>query len=205
MKKGLLLLLTIREQERSGEMKKRVFISALMASLFVFFSSCKDKSCSFEDMEYDAATKQCECVQKRSYGSFPELKDNDYNLCETVSLRFNYLSIDNKDYPYYSCAGDTVMFCGYLGNRPEYAFADGQEFLYSIGDDSTLMEEFPTGAGLFSIRCKAIQLKGIDIRKKCFVTGTLSFGYEDFQYEAFPGPGYCSSARLFFNVLEMKN
>ena len=179
---------------------KKTHLYAIVVVAIVLFASCGDKSCLNDFQYYENSTKTCECLQRWPQASPPELDENDYNLCETVFLHFNYLSIDNKDYPYYSCAGDTVLFCGFLNNSPEYTFPGEHEFLYLIGDDSTA-----SSAKRLTVRCKGEQLADIDFNEKCFVTGTLSFGYADYQYESFPGPGHCLSPRLFFDVIVLEN
>lgn len=183
---------------------KKTHLYAIVVVAIVLFASCGDKSCLNDFQYYENSTKTCECLQRWPQASPPELDENDYNLCETVFLHFNYLSIDNKDYPYYSCAGDTVLFCGFLSNVPEYIFPGEQEFLYRLGDDSTSMRE-SGGTGQLTIRCNDNQLSDINLDRKCFMKGTLSFGYADYQYEDFPGPGHCLSSRLFFDVIVLEN
>lgn len=182
---------------------KNIIRLFLITAVIATIVSCKDKSCYYDDQEYNSKTRQCECVQRFSLADIPDLKQDDYNTCLAVFRNFYYLSIDNKDYPYYSYAGDTILFCGYLGSVPEYAFENG-DYLYTMGDDSTFMAEHYFSGDL-TVRCSNLQLKDIDTNGKCFVKGILSFGFSDFQYESFPGPGHCLSSRLFFSVIDIKN
>lgn len=53
----------------------------------------------------------------------PALKHDNYNTVLAVNQNFYYASVDNKDYPYYSHEGDTIMFYGNVG-RMEYSYPD---------------------------------------------------------------------------------
>lgn len=187
-------------------MKKRVFISALVASLFVFFSACKehDQSCLYELMEYDSYTKQCECVQLLDIENAPVLKHNDYNTVLAVNQNFYYASLDNQNYPYYSHEGDTIMFYGNVGETKSYSKPDSAWVGFTIYDTNG---GFGVGHSL-TVECLASQLEEIDMDNPCYVTGVLTFDWNTSHVEwpsAALGPGHCESRSFFFSIVDIHN
>ena len=129
-------------------MKKTVGLF-ILASIAVVLVSCKEKSCGYAQMEYNPGTKQCDCIQFLDSENAPELKKNDYNSVLAVNQNFYYASVENKDYPYHSHEGDTIMFYGNV-DRMEFSYPDSTWVRFYVtngnnyGPGSHLTAECPT-------------------------------------------------------------
>jgi len=170
-------------------------ITAVIAPLV----SCKDKSCYYYGQEYNSKTKQCECVQYLNSADAPALKHNDYNTCSAIFQNFYYASVDNRDFPYYSHTGDTIMCFGYV-NKIWYA-EEGEWAQFTFVDDT--LSQF----GQIWVESDSSLLQGVDLSAKCFVKGTLSFGHntDHFTWIDSPAPGTCLSPTPLLNAVEIKN
>ena len=174
-------------------------ITAVIAPLV----SCKDKSCYYYEQEYNSKTKQCECVQYLNSADAPALKHNDYNSILAINQNFYYASVDNRDYPYYSHEGDTIMFYGNVG-RIEYSYPDSLWVRLTFFDTSR-----GNGVGrILEAECLTSQLEGIDMSARCYATGVLTFDFCS-AHVAWPiasiEPGHCGSRGFFFNIEDIHN
>ncbi len=112
-------------------------------------------------------TKQCG-FRFRSNDT-PALKQGDYNSCEAINRNYCYLvcgSHSEVDYPYWANDGDTIMVCGYFykdwhGDRNHFSLYDTPDNQYKFG-----IQVFEASRML---------PEEIDISKKCYIKGRLSF------------------------------
>ncbi|MBP5557319.1 MAG: hypothetical protein J6X65_06445, partial [Bacteroidales bacterium] len=114
-----------------------------------------------------------------------------------------YASVDNKDYPYYSHEGDTIMFYGNVG-RMEYSYPDSSWVRLTFFDTSG-----GNGVGrILEAECLTSQLEGIDMSARCYATGVLTFDFCS-THVAWPiasiEPGHCGSRGFFFNIEDIHN
>ena len=183
-------------------MKTKILTSVLVASFFVIFASCKDKSCSFEDMEYDSSTKQCECIHAPNLTP-PKLLTNGYNTCSDI-IDFFYGEVkDNKEYPYFSHEGDTLMVCGWLCNFE--SDRDSLNILMKIQDKpyngGTIAE-----SNTLNIHVEKNQLDSIE-NGQYYVRGVLTFTPLDIDYPiASPSPyssTFCYAPYFAIKALEI--
>lgn len=179
-------------------MKTLQFLIAICVLCFAAVSC--ERSCDY-DKEYNSRKLKCECIQEWDSDDAPALSHNDYNTCYTVLSHFYYASVGNKDYPYYSHEGDTIMCCGYA-NKIYYA-ENGAWAQISMSDDSLAQ------SGIIWLEVDSLRLHSIDIRQKCFVKGTLSFGINTshFTWWVFnaTSPHSCISPELLLNIHEICN
>lgn len=183
---------------------KKIIRLFLITAVIATLVSCKDKSCYYDDQEYNSKTKQCECVQLLDIENAPALKHNDYNTVLAVNENFYYASLDNQDYPYYSHEGDTVMFYGNVGGMVSYSYPDCTWVGFTVYDTNG---GFGVGRSL-TVECLAAQLEGIDLTSQCYVTGVLSFDWNTSHIEwpiAALGPGHCVSRGFFLNIVDIHN
>ena len=183
---------------------KKIVIFVFSAIVSLSFLACKehDQSCLYELMEYNSHTKQCECMQLLDIENAPALKHNDYNTVLAVNQNFYYASVDNRDYPYYSHEGDTLMFYGNVG-RIEYSYPDSTWVRLHFHDTYE-------GTGIrhsLIADCPRTQLNGIDLTSQCYVKGVLAFGEitDHFQYLNSLPPGTCESCMLRFDIVDIHN
>lgn len=183
-------------------MKKMVLL-VISAVTIASFTSCKDKSCYYDDQEYNSKTKQCECVQYLNSAEAPALKHNDYNSILAINQNFYYASVDNQDYPYYSHEGDTLMFYGNVG-RIEYSYPDSTWVRLTFIDAGG---GYGVGRSL-EAECLTSQLEGLDISDLCYASGILTFDFCS-THVAWPiasiEPGHCGSRGFFFNIEDIHN
>ena len=181
-------------------------------SVLILLQGCtKKKECRYGNMAYDNQTRKCECVQANTSASPSSLSNMDYNSCEKVQQSFFYLSIDNSDYPYYSHAGDTLKFCGYVKHsygKPLMYSEDSTFCQFTMIDDyATAMDTLNYNGGFFFIESKVDKMVDVDLSRKCYVTGVLAFGPTSAKipWVSMAEPGTCHSADLLFNVIDIHN
>ena len=162
-------------------MKKTVGLF-ILTTIAVVLVACKDK-----------------CVQEWSPTDAPALSQHTYNSCETLFCNFYYSSVDNKDYPYFSYEGDTILCSGYV--KRIYYTENRTWVQFSMGDDSL------SNYGRIWVESDSLYLTGIDISQKCFVKGTLSFGKNTshFTWIDYLQPGACLSPEILLNLTEIRN
>lgn len=182
---------------------KKIIRLFLITAVIAPLVSCKDKSCYYYEQEYNSKTKQCECVQYLNSVDAPALKHNDYNSILAINQNFYYASVDNRDYPYYSHEGDTLMFYGNVG-RIEYSYPDSTWVRLTFFDTSR-----GNGVGrILEAECLTSQLEGIDMSARCYATGVLTFDFCS-AHVAWPiasiEPGHCGSRGFFFNIEDIHN
>lgn len=114
-------------------------------------------------------SKQCGFRYKTDKN--PALKKNDYNSCEAIYENYTYLvcgHYSEVDFPYWENEGDTIMVCGYFsenwdGDRNHFALFDSPNNAY---ERVNCIEVFYASTAL---------PMEINISKKCYVMGRLSF------------------------------
>ena len=181
---------------------KRILLLVVTITMVVVFVSCKDKdhdvSCQY-DMTYNPSTEQCECIQKWNHADAPSLLLDDYNTCIAVVQNFYYASVGNIDYPYYSHEGDTLLCCGYVSS---IHYTEGGAWIqFQLHDDSLAQN------GHVWVESDSAKFHSVDVSKKCFVKGTLSFGTNTshFIWIGSPDPSLCYSPEILLNLTEIKN
>ncbi len=178
---------------------KTLYFSFFVGVLCFTATSCK-KSCDY-DKEYNPHKLKCECIQEWSPESVSALSYNDYNTCETVFGNFYYASVHNKDYPYYSHKGETIMCCGYA-NEIYYA-EEGAWAQIAMSDDSLSQH------GIIWLEVDSSHLHGIDLRQRCYAKGAISFGINTshFHWLEFnsTSPRPCTSPKVLLNVEDIHN
>lgn len=185
----------------------------VIASLIVFLlQGCnKTKDCQYENMTYSIQNKKCECIQKYSADEIPNLSASGYNTCGSIVKNYVYFSIDNADYPYYSHAGDTIKFCGYVKHsygKPLMYSEDSTYCQFTMIDDyATAMDVSNYNSGAFFVESPVDRMENVDITQKCYVKGVLFFGplSAKIPWVSVPEPGTCRSEDLLFNVIEIHN
>ena len=112
----------------------------------------------------------------------PALKKNDYNSCRAIYENLTYLVCDNyyeTDFPYWENNGDTIMVCGFF-----YENWDGDR-------DNFFLFDSPNNAHERKI-CINVQHvlpampEEIDISKKCYIKGHLSFHALHHSFGSYP-------------------
>ena len=133
----------------------------------------------------------------------PALKHNDYNSILAINQNFYYASVDNRDYPYYSHEGDTLMFYGNVG-RIEYSYPDSTWVRLTFIDAGG---GYGVGRSL-EAECLTSQLEGLDMSDLCYASGILTFDWETTHVPVPIGalePGHCKSRSFFFNIEDIHN
>ena len=191
--------------------KEIMRMMVVVSILFVLYGCNKQKECRYENMTYSTETKKCECVQSTISVLPSSLSETDYNSCEKVRQCYTYFSIDNADYPYYSHAGDTIKFCGYVKHsygEPLHYNEDNTYCQFTMIDDyATAMDVSNYNGGAFFIESSVDKMVDIDLSQKCYVTGVLAFGPTSAKipWVNVSEPGTCHSAELLFDVVEIHN
>lgn len=184
----------------------------VVVSMLIVSNGCnKQKECHYDNMTYDTKTKKCECMQPSVSISTSSLSETYYNSCEKVRQCYTYFSIDNADYPYYSYAGDTIKFCGYVKHsygRPLVYNEDETYCQFTMIDDfATAMDASNYNGGAFFIESSLDKMVDVDLSQKCYVTGILAFGPSSAKipWVSVAEPGTCHSAELLFHVIDINN
>ena len=187
-------------------------IVILLIAIDLIFTSCNKKhDCQYDDMTYNKNDKRCECIQPYASSEIPALSNSEYNTCETVVRNFIYFSVDNSDYPYYSHAGDTINFCGYMKHsygKPLMYSEDSTYCQFTMIDDfATAMDVSNYNGGAFFVESRISLMENVDITKKCYVKGRLSFGAQSavIPWVFISEPGTCQSADILFDVIDIHN
>ena len=198
--------------ERSKVMK-RLFL--LLSAVFIFISCQKDHQCDI-DQEYNTKTKECDCVQSFPESERPVLKTDDYNSWYAVRKHFTYSVryIYPETYPFYSHEGDTLLLCGWMDHTPldkRVYSIDSSWVQILLLDDSLSAASYINYDGDFSgfIASPVPMLKGLDMDKKIYIKGLLTFNFTDlcFGYLCSPGDPWhdCWNTCFAVKVLEIKN
>ena len=184
----------------------------ILAVLCLISVSCNKKhDCQYDNMTYNKNDKQCECIQPYAPNEIPALSNSEYNTCEAVVRNFIYFSVDNADYPYYSHAGDTIKFCGYVKHsygKPLMYSEDSTCCQFTMVDDfATAMDVSNYNGGAFFVESRISRMENIDITRKCYVKGILSFGSQSavIPWVSITEPGTCHSADILFDVIDIHN
>jgi len=112
--------------------------------------------------------KNSGCTYPFAQEEIPELTTDGYNTCEAIVRNFTYRCNDFRDYPYWSCEGDTIKVCGYI-HKKHFGIVNSPLPLYDgESDNHDLFIHYVSG-----------QLPDtIDYTKKCYVEGILFFNIE---------------------------
>jgi len=150
-----------------------------------------------------------QCGQPNEIYEIPTLDRNGYNSCKDVWLNYAYGMQDSQgyqeQYPYPYELGDTIKVSGFIkhsyGKPFEYR---GKLWKCEMMDDSlNAMDENNHKHGILNVQGKEKNvLTSIDDRKRCFVTGVLSFD------NSFPEEGlrdWCYYTCPVVKVIEIKN
>lgn len=191
---------------------KNIIEIMVVVSILILSHGCKKQiECRYDNMAYDNQTKKCECVQTNTSASPSSLSSTDYNSCENVKQSFFHFSIDNSDYPYYSHAGDTIKFCGYVKHsygKPLQYDGDSSYCQFTMIDDyMTAMDASNHNGGAFFIESIVDKMVDVEFSRKCYVIGVLAFGSTSAKipWVSTAEPGTCHSADLLFNVIDIHN
>jgi len=188
-----------------------IILLALFVTSTISVSCNKKHDCQYDNMTYNKNDKRCECIQPYASSVIPALSNSEFNTCEAVVRNFIYLSVDNADYPYYSHAGDTIKFCGYVkhsyGNPLHYNEDNTYCSFTMIDDYATAMDVSNYNGGAFFIESSVDKMVDIDLSQKCYVTGVLAFGPSsaEIPWVNVSEPGTCHSAELLFHVIDIHN
>ncbi len=198
--------------ERSKVMK-RLFL--LLSAVFIFISCQKDHQCDI-DQEYNTKTKECDCVQSFPESERPVLKTDDYNSWYAVrkhftySVRYKYL----ETYPFYSHEGDTLLLSGWMDHTPldkrVYSIDSSWVQILLLDDSLSAAANINYDGDYESfIVCPVPMLKGLDMDKKIYIKGLLTFNFTDFVFDFCCSPGDpehdCWLKGCAVQVLEIKN
>lgn len=192
---------------------KKVFL--LLSAVFIFISCQKDHQCDI-DQEYNTKTKECDCVQSFPESERPVLKTDDYNSWYAVRKHFTYSVryIYPETYPFYSHEGDTLLLSGWMDHTPldkRVYSIDSSWVQILLLDDSLSAAANINYDGDFSgfIASPVPMLKGLDMDKKIYIKGLLTFNFTDlcFGYLCSPGDPWhdCWNTCFAVKVLEIKN
>lgn len=137
----------------------------------------------------------------------PTLNANGFNTCIAVMGKYTYPVKKMKYYPYWSDEGDTIKVCGWIehSNGNPIKASDSLDLMFSMSDDSiTALDSSYHGAGL-PFECAVCLMDSIDLEKKCYITGTLSF---DPKYKLIGGPpdfSSCVCPQYSIRVVKIEN
>lgn len=143
-----------------------------------------------------ACTKKCIYQEPR-----PTLSSNEYNSVWDVYWHFAYfVPYLKKEYPFYNESGTVVMLCGYLKDS-HHPIGETRDYICVITDS---LESNPNSIPVY-VRFNEAALDSVDINEKCYIKGTLSFGYSDYVWIDSPPYGACWTPKTYFYALEIKN
>lgn len=196
---------------------KKVFILLLTVFSLTGCNKEKTETCQCDvDQVYNTKTGECDCVQPFPESERPVLKTDDYNSWYAVRKHFTY-SIRYKypeTYPFYSHEGDTLLLCGWMDHTPldkRVYSIDSSWVQILLLDDSLSAASYINYDGGFSgfIASPVPMLKGLDMDKKIYIKGLLTFNFTDlyFGYMCSPAdPDHdCWNISFAVKVLEIKN
>ena len=192
---------------------KRLFL--LLSAVFIFISCQKDHQCDV-DQEYNTKTKECDCVQSFPESERPVLKTDDYNSWYAVRKHFTYRVryIYPETYPFYSHEGDTLLLSGWMDHTPldkRVYSIDSSWVQILLLDDSLSAASYISYDGDYEsfIVCPVPMLKGLDMDKKIYIKGLLTFNFTDLVFDFCCSPGDpwhdCWDKGFAVKVLEIKN
>lgn len=192
---------------------KKVFL--LFSAVFIFISCQKDHQCKV-DQEYNTKTKECDCVQFFPESERPVLKTDDYNSWYAVRKHFTYRVRYKypETYPFYSHEGDTLLLSGWMDHTPldkRVYSIDSSWVQILLLDDSLSAASYISYDGDYGrfIVCPVPMLKGLDMDKKIYIKGLLTFNFTDLVFDFCCSPGDpehdCWYKSFAVKVLEIKN
>ena len=196
-------------------MKKCLTMMILAVLVLAGCKKEKTGTCQcYDDQVYNAKTGECDCVQPFPESERPVLKTDDYNSWYAVRRHFIYKvksDARKEAYPYYSHEGDTLLLCGWIDHTPlenrTYSL-DSMMVKISLLDDSSSAALQNSSDETSYIACPVSLLKHIDIGKKIYVRGTITFNLLTLNFDvpiAMPSPYACWFPEIAFKVLEIKN
>ena len=196
---------------------KKVFILLLTVFSLTGCNKEKTETCQCDvDQVYNTKTGECDCVQPFPESERPVLKTDDYNSWYAVRKHFTY-SIRYKypeTYPFYSHEGDTLLLCGWMDHTPldkRVYSIDSSWVQILLLDDSLSAASYISYDGDYEsfIVSPVPMLKGLDMDKKIYIKGLLTFNFTDlyFGYMCSPAdPDHdCWNISFAVKVLEIKN
>lgn len=179
--------------------------------------SCKEKQevCQCDaDQAYNAETGACDCMQPFPESERPALLANDYNSWSAVKKHFTY-KVRYKcpeTYPYFSHEGDTLLLCGWIDHTPleKRVYSKDSSFVkISLLDDASSAVLKTSSNDDRYIACPVQLLEKIEVDKKVYVKGTLTFNRLNVGFFELDSPADsdkdCVVAYYAFRVLEIKN
>lgn len=158
------------------------------------------------------------CKPPFSREEVPFIYDNDYHNCMDVLKNIVYLSkgysesyLKRYPYPFPSHTEDTIKVCGYIVRWSHGGVFDYEGDWWScyLTDDSfSATGETDPISSCFQIQGDHMELlDGVDSRKKCYLTGFLTFN-NPFQYHSIGGPtswDQCVIVEPRLQVVEIHN
>ncbi|MBQ4478111.1 MAG: hypothetical protein II945_05835 [Bacteroidales bacterium] len=192
---------------------KKVFL--LFSAVFIFISCQKDHQCKVYQ-EYNTKTKECDCVQSFPESERPVLKTDDYNSWYAVRKHFTYSVryIYPETYPFYSHEGDTLLLSGWMDHTPldkrVYSIDSSWVQILLLDDSLSAAANINYDGDYESFIVSPVpMLKGLDMDKKIYIKGLLTFNFTDlcFGYLCSPGDPWhdCWNTCFAVKVLEIKN
>jgi hypothetical protein len=189
-------------------MKKKLFY-LMMTSAMLVCGCNRQKECTYGETVYNEETEECDCIQRHNQDNFPYLSDNQYYNWEDLVARYEYYVKQYFEYPYYHDEGKTFKVCGWVRHYNDEVMMLSSDSMYAaFGISADSVAAF-SSQNLYSALChlevQPSLLDSVDMDRKCYITGTLTFDI----YTAFVSMSYyprsCCCPEFALRVTEIHN
>lgn len=172
---------------------KKMMIFLIAASMLLAYGCNRQKECRTDmvynletgdcecdgGMVYNNSTKQCACLQAHDQNNLPILSDNQYISWEDLVANYEYYVKSLPDYPYYQHEGKTFKVCGWIRHSNDQVLVMSPDSLYAAFGVCADSSEAFSSTFLYPTFChleaQPSTLESVDMDKKCYIVGTLTF------------------------------
>ncbi len=181
----------------------------IMACVMLACGCNRQKDCTYGETVYNEETKECDCIQRYNQDNLPYLSESQYNNWEDVVAHYAYNVKSYAEYPYYQHEGKTFKVCGWVRHYNDEVMevaSDGMCAAFDMSADSVTAFSSPyLYSSLCHLEVQPSLLESVDMDRKCYITGTLTFDvYTDFiMMKHYPSSCCCPEFAL--RVAEIHN
>ena len=181
----------------------------MMTFAMLLWGCNRQKDCTYGETVYNEETKECDCIQRHNQDNFPYLPESQYNNWEDVVTHYEYYVKKYSEYPYYHEEGKTYKVCGWIRHHNGEVVQMASDSVYAAfgmcADSVTAFSSQNLFSSLCHLEVQPSLLDSVDMDRKCYITGTLTFDV----YTAFVlmkyYPRSCCCPEFALRVTEIHN
>jgi hypothetical protein len=204
-------------------MKKNVLFIMIFAGVLLVYGCNRQKECQNHmvynsetnncecksGMVYNRDSKNCDCIQTHNQNNLPFLSEIQYNSWEDVVANYEYYVKSSDEYPYFHQEGKTFNVCGWIRHHNGQAMEMTPDSAYAAFGLSADSSEAFSSPSLYSscshLEAQTSLLESVDMKEKCYITGTLSFEPNHWFIPIKMMPESCFCPEFVLRVTEIHN